>query len=58
MTLKPEARVYAENEADNAKPEPCQWFALCSNPANGLRDGGPRGQVPICCSCDKKAAAL
>jgi hypothetical protein len=32
----------------------CQWFAPCTNPANGLCDAGPLGQVPICQRCDDR----
>jgi hypothetical protein len=45
-------RVYTEN-APELDPQ-CQWFALCTNPANGLCDAGPLGQVPICQRCDDR----
>jgi hypothetical protein len=54
--LDPEARVYANDDPD--REVTCQWFALCENPANGLRDHPTLGQVPICVRCDEKAAAL
>lgn len=53
MTLNINDRVYAEFVYGNQEI-PCQWFAKCANPANGLRDGGPLGPVPICKRCDDK----
>jgi hypothetical protein len=49
--VNPNARVYAP-ESDTA--ELCHWFALCPNLANGLRDAGPLGMLPICQRCDDK----
>lgn len=46
-----DARVYAPG---SDVPEGCHWFALCDNVANGLRDAGPLGLVPICKRCDDK----
>lgn len=57
MSLDPDDRVYA-NASGTGEPVACQWFARCSNPANGLRDAGPLGQVPICCRCDNKVTSL
>lgn len=50
-----DARVYAPDCDD---PAPCMWFALCENDANGLRDAGPLGSVPICQRCDDKVERL
>lgn len=36
----------------------CQWYALCDNPANGLRDHPVIGDVPICQRCDDKTERL
>jgi hypothetical protein len=36
----------------------CEWFAKCTNPANGLRDHPVLGQVPICQRCDDKIERL
>lgn len=36
----------------------CAWFALCTNPANGLRDHPILGPVPTCQRCDDKMEAL
>jgi hypothetical protein len=59
MTLDIHARVYAENVPELADQEaPCMWFALCDNPANGLRDAGPLGMIPICKRCDDKMERL
>lgn len=56
--LNIEARVY---DID-LNPAPCMWFALCENPANGLRKGpvgnGEFKDVPICQRCDDKAERL
>lgn len=55
--LDPRARVYGENcdgEINGGMPVPCMWFAKCTNEANGLRDGGPLGDIPICCRCDDR----
>jgi hypothetical protein len=59
------ARVYpiVNGVEDTSHGEaPCMWFALCDNPANGLRNGpvsnGEFGEVPICQRCDDKVAAL
>ncbi len=30
---------------------PCMWFAHCDNQANGIRDAGPLGVLPICHRC-------
>lgn len=50
-----EDRVFAEDFLDDDSAyAPCMWFALCDNPANGLRDAGPLGPVPICQRCDDK----
>jgi hypothetical protein len=50
------ARVYPTfaDGTEGTEPAVCHWFALCDNPANGLRDGGPLGAVPICKRCDDK----
>jgi hypothetical protein len=52
MSLDHNARVYARDYSDD--PAQCMWFALCDNVANGLRDAGPLGMVPICKRCDDK----
>jgi hypothetical protein len=50
-------RVYG-----NGGEQPCMWFAMCRNPANGLRTGpiggGKMGGVPICQRCDDKVERL
>jgi hypothetical protein len=46
------ARVYRDDSA--IQWATCQWIALCTNPANGLRDAGPLGRVPICQQSDDK----
>ncbi|QSM01181.1 hypothetical protein SEA_NANOSMITE_157 [Mycobacterium phage Nanosmite] len=52
-------RVYPVGHEDDPDYEaPCQWFARCENPANGLRDHPTLGQVPICKRCDEKVEAL
>lgn len=55
MSLDTRDRVYAEGVEAAA---PCMWFALCDNDANGLRDAGPLGAVPICKRCDDKVERL
>lgn len=58
-------RVYAHDSftgVDDDTEAPCMWFALCKNPANGLREGpvgnGAFGPIPICQRCDDKIARL
>ena len=52
--LDSDTRVYDENNNEAT----CMWFALCDNPANGLRKGptgnGDFGEMPICQRCDDK----
>jgi len=50
--LDPDARVYPPgHDGDDAHQAPCMWFALCTNPANGVADAGPLGHRPICQRC-------
>lgn len=36
----------------------CAWFAICTNPANGLRSHPVLGDVPTCQRCDDKMEAM
>lgn len=55
MSFDSNARVYATIDGKEAPlPEGCHWFAKCDNFANGLRDAGPLGMIPICKRCDDK----
>jgi hypothetical protein len=50
--LDPHARVYPPgHDGDDAYQAPCEWFTLCTNPANGVADAGPCGHLPICVRC-------
>jgi hypothetical protein len=49
--------VYAEF-VFGSQEVPCEWLALCENPANGLRDHPVLGEVPICQRCDDKVERL
>lgn len=59
QALNPDYRVYANDDVQEA---PCMWFAKCTNPANGLRNGpignGEFGDIPICKRCDDKLERL
>lgn len=58
-TLDINSRVYQAGHEDDPDYEAsCAWFALCPNPANGLADGGPLGEVPICKSCAEKVERI
>lgn len=53
--LNPAARVYPEgHEGDSNYEAPCMWFARCTNPANGVANAGPLGNLPICARCATK----
>jgi len=50
VSLGINTRVYRRDANGNGVPDTqyCLWSALCNKPANGLRDAGPLGMVPIC----------
>lgn len=62
MSLDINNRVFATDPDTGAelsdKPAVCMWFARCTNPANGVRDAGPVGIIPICQRCDDRVARM
>ncbi|KRD08596.1 hypothetical protein ASE48_08510 [Mycobacterium sp. Root265] len=53
-----EGRVYLSEKTGPEYEVPCQWFAKCENPANGLRSHPILTQVPTCQRCDDKIARI
>jgi hypothetical protein len=52
---------YCQQERELARysgPGICQWFAMCTNRANGTLSHPILGDVPICDRCRSKDAAL
>jgi len=39
---------------DHMNAQLCQWFALCTRPANGTESHPIIGEVPICDRCREK----
>jgi hypothetical protein len=60
MGLMPDVAAHDEDahEAErDGKGGPCEWFAMCENPATTVRQT-PWGSVPICQRCADKVDAL
>lgn len=55
IKLDPDDRVYAPGSSD---PEPCAWFARCTNLAIGLEPHPVLGAVPICGRCHDRVEAM
>lgn len=50
--LSRDNRVYpAGHEGEADQEAHCQWFAKCTNLANGVGDAGPLGPLPVCKRC-------
>lgn len=57
--VNPDDRVYPTLADGTEGPAvDCQWFALCTRPANGLRPHPTLGPVPICIPCNDKMERL